>query len=908
MAHQLTRRGKDPVGNAASTPVSANVAPGAHHLVHAKLKPPQSATTCIDRPALLARLDRAAKQKLTLLTAPIGSGKTTLLAQWHHSAARDRAMAWLSLDEFDNDPVRFFSYLFAAVRSVCASFDAYIPHRGDAEAAFSASLCRVEQPLVIVVDDLQSLTASAPLQALDSLLRRSPAHVRWVLSGRGMPALHMSQLRLDEQLTTLNGGDLNFDLPSIVLLGHKLCERSLASDEALAILRRTEGWVAGVKLALLAALEPSDDVDDFNGSHIEVARYLGTSVLQEQTTEVREFLLASSIVERMTGELCNALLEINHSQSLLEQLERSQLFIQPLDRHGHWYRYHTLFLDFLRSSLRHDMALMSALHERASRWYAEHQLYEDALQHAFAAGNEEWRLELIHRCVWAWLRNGEIVAVVNWTAKLPRNVVLANAGVCIAYIASLILCRRFDEAAIALRDVESNVAAERAVGAVHLRLLHAMLLVLADSSSQMVLASPEALRQEGADSFLVGTLLTLQAYTMLRLNHFDKAWRLAMRARETVESVSVYSLGYAEVVASLAERAQGDLKSAADRCERMFDRVRGTRRNPAWVNAANALAHVRYEENRLVEAEALCIEVLPLLCAASTMENVTIAYVTLSRIKAIHGRHAEALQLLDYLHSVLESGSHTRFLAQLCAEKVRLFLSQDNLQRARIVALEFGLQRLARSGEWRRTRSYDETWERLGSAYAALLVRQKQYDEARMILCALRDSARDAAYVYREAPLEAALAGCAWQSGDVDGAFEALNRGFALTRGHGFTRSIFDETPAMIHVIAAALDNQKLRCSLPAHYFVKFQNIFAQPRVVASSSARKASAPLEPLTEREIDMLKLLAQGLSNHDISERSQIALSTAKWHLKNVFAKLDVSTRTGAIARARELRLIE
>ncbi|WP_293858615.1 LuxR C-terminal-related transcriptional regulator, partial [Steroidobacter sp.] len=746
------------------------------------------------------------------------------------------------------------------------------------------------------------------LRAVDDLLLQSPASVRWILAGRGMPALHMSQLRLNDQLSTFGPADLNFDTTTIVQLGERLCHRQLTQDEALSILRSTEGWVAGVKLALLAAVDSREGIGDFNGSHYEVARYLGASVLHELAPELREFLLASSVVDRMTAELCNDLLGITHSQSLLEQLERSQLFIQPLDSHGHWYRYHTLFLDFLRSCLRHDMARLSWLNEAASRWYAEHQLYEEALNHAFVASSEEWRLELIDRCTTTWLRAGEIVTVIQWTSKLPRNVMLAHAGICTHFIASLILSRRFNEAAATLREVEGNPSIERAIGSAHLRLLHAMLTVLADSSSQIGISSPESLRERGADSFLIGTLLTLQAYTMLRLNFFDKAWRLAMRARDTFDSISLYSVGYAEAVASLAERAQGDIKAAADRCERMFMLVRGGHRSPAWVNAANALAYVRYEENRLAEAEALCTEVLPLLSVQATVENVAMAYVTLSRIKASDGRYPEALQLLDYLHSMLESGSHARFLALVCAEKIRLFLSQDNLQRARAVALEFGLQRRARSGEWRRSRSYDETWERFGSGYAALLIKQRQFDEARSILILLRDSAREVGHVYREAPLEALLASCYWHSGDVESAYDYLNRGFSLTRGHGFTRGIFDEAPALTQIIAAAIGNGRLRCALPTHYFCKFENFFSQAAPASAPSPPKPSLPLEPLTEREIDMLRLLALGLSNHEISARSQIAVSTAKWHLKNVFAKLDVSTRTGAIARAREMRLIE
>src|SRR5687767_11963579 len=346
VTHQLTRRGTEQARTPeVSPPVDDTTS---HHLVYSKLKPPRAAATCIQRPALLSRLDATSKQKLTLLTAPIGSGKTTLLTQWHDHVISEQAVAWLSLDEADDDPLRLFTYLIAAVRVACPPFDAHIAHGHDASEALSASssifisaLGRIERPLTIVLDDVQSVSSPALVRALDTLLQRSPDHVRWILCGRGMPTLHMSQLRLNDQLATLSAAELDFDIESIVQLGQKLCQRTLSEQEAACILRQTEGWVAGVKLALLADAEPRDGTDDFNGSHHEVARYLGTSVLQEQTQELRDFLLASSVPERITAELCNALLGINHSQRLLEQLERSQLFIQPLDSHGHWYRYHT---------------------------------------------------------------------------------------------------------------------------------------------------------------------------------------------------------------------------------------------------------------------------------------------------------------------------------------------------------------------------------------------------------------------------------------------------------------------------------------------------------------------------------------------------------------------------------------
>jgi LuxR family maltose regulon positive regulatory protein len=904
-----------------ATVPAAPATAAAQHLINAKLKPPFPAAACIERRALLSRLDAVSRRKLVLLAAPIGSGKTTLLTQWYRRAARTRPIAWLSLDERDNDPVRLFSYLIGAVRSVVPGFDAYISsgHERDAlgpdpaAGVFSDSLERIEQELVVVLDDCHSLTAPPLVRTIDFLVHRSGPNIHWVISGRGLPDISQSQLRLTDQLDVIDALDLNFDSVLIAQLSRKLCRRPLSAQEAECIRSRTEGWIAGTKLALLAAADSaatSETLQQFAGSHCEVARYLGASVLQEQSDEIREFLLASSIVDRMTGELCNALLGIQHSQSLLERLQRSQLFVQPLDSHGHWYRYHTLFLDFLRSCLRRDPGRIPVLHERASRWFVEHQLYEEALHHAFQAANQQWRIELVTRCVGVWLQEGEIADVIRWCERLTRAEVLGHGSLCTAYISAMIMCRRFDDALQTLREVEARGSA-RPIGVVHLNLLHLMLRILADSDGEISGFPPiDSLRGEGADSFLSGTVLTLQGYALLRRNQFDLAWRLAMRARDMLESISVYGFGYADVVASLAERAQGDMKSAAERCERMFALVRSGRRNPAWVNAATALAYVRYEENRLTEAESLCMEVLPLLSVASTIENFTTAYITLTRIKAIQERNVEAFQLLDYLHSVLEAGCHRRFLAQVCREKMRLHLLQDNPQRAFAIAAELGLDRLAAAGEWRERRPYDEEWERFGFAHVLTLMHRRLYVESRETLTVLRDSAHAAGYVYREVSLEAALAECCWHAGEQEAAFQALNRGFALTRGYGFTRGVFDETPALTQIIAAAVAARKLRHLLPAHYFGKFENVFGERAQIelAALTRRKPALPLEPLTDREIEMLKLLARGLSNLQISLHSRIALSTAKWHLKNVFAKLDVSTRTGAIARARELQLID
>ena len=903
-------------------PASTNLLDaGPLHLVRSKLKPPLPAASCVQRPTLLARIDAASHLKLLLLEAPVGSGKTTLLTQWHAHAAGRRSVAWLSLDMGDDDPVRFFPYLAEAIRCAIPGFNACLPgsHGADSQfplrqmvAMFCEALGRVQQDVVIVLDDFQWVADLSVVRAFDFLVNRSPPNMHWILASRRAPKLNTVPLRLGDQLTTLDAVDLNFSSAQILQFGQGMCGRSLAPSEAECILSRTEGWIAGVKLALLSATgprAPEGALHQFNGSHYEVAQYFGTALLRELSEDLRDFLVASSVADRMTGDLCNALLDITHGQSTLEHLERQQLFLQPLDSQAHWYRYHTLFHGFLRSCLQRDPARLDALHERASRWFAEHQMYEEALHHAFAGTNASWRHELLVRCLPVWRQGGEVAHVIRWCEKLPRADVMSHGEICAPYVSSLLLSRRFDEAAAVLDEVQAQAGAMRPISPTRTSMLQTMLALLSDSGEDDM-GDGEPVHHDGADRYLGGVLLTLQAYRMLRRHEFDAAWRLAIRAGDQLESLSLHGFGYASLVASLAERARGDVKSAALRCKQTYARVRGGRRTPAWTHAAAALAYVRYEENRLAEAEALYTEVLPLLTEASTMESFSTAYCTLARIKAIEQHAGEAFQLLDYLHSVLEGGPHQRFLAQLCVEKMRLCLAQDDLERAHKVAGEFGLPQRVAAHEWRAARRYKDAWERFGFAQACLLVHQEAFVEGQAILEVLRKSAHAVGYVHREMSLDAALAACHWLAGEPEAAFRSLNRGLGFTQGLGFSRGMFDEQPVLAQVIAAAFGQRKLQHPLPAEYFRKYNMTRGSGggHPAVQDSTCKLALPLEPLTDREIEMLRLLARGLSNQEISTQSQIALSTAKWHLQNVFAKLDVSTRTGAVARARALQLID
>jgi len=409
-----------------------------------------------------------------LLLAQIGSGKTTLLSQWHERAIKHRSIAWLSLDEQDNDERSFFSYLIAAVQSAAQNFGGYVagPPQEDADlpldhitAVILDGLTRIEDDVVIVIDDFQWIDNPNVLRAFRHLLQHSPAHVHWIISSRRALDLPLSQLKLQDQLTVLGTTELNLGSNDIADLNLKLHGHELSSADADYILGRTEGWVAGAKLALLSVTDPNhvgNALSQFTGSHQEVARYLVDAVLRDQPAEVRRFLLISSLVDKMNSDLCNTLLGISNSDQVLERLEQRQLFLQPLDNYRRWYRYHLLFLDFLRSYLSRDYADdIPRLHKIASQWFAEHQMNDEALEHAFAAQDREWCVEITARCARGWMENGHMLEILRWAAQLTCDEILRDSDLCSAYVLSLILTRRFIEAAAMLGKANSRVASNK---------------------------------------------------------------------------------------------------------------------------------------------------------------------------------------------------------------------------------------------------------------------------------------------------------------------------------------------------------------------------------------------------------------------------------------------------------------
>lgn len=849
----------------------------------ARFCPPRSTSALIARPSLSARVENGGK--LTLLLAPPGSGKSTLLAQWSgHSRTRDR-VAWLLCGQRDRDAEHFFASLAASVDQTIYAGGA-VTSLGAVDALCD-QLSTIQHELVIAIDDLQFLDGADSEHKLWSLIAQSAPCVRWIIATRQAPRFDLQRLKLIDQLTLLNGADLSFQPEQVAQLALLLNGKELAPLAAAECCRRTEGWIAGVKLALL---------DHSHGEardllNHDVASYFYSAAWEFLNDPLRDALLATSIANRFCAELADALLSAPGSARSLDEMDRQQLFLQPLDGQHRWFRYHTLYREFLNSQLRKLCPeRVTHLHRTASQWFADQELPSEALQHAFATEDRAWCVQLVARCVPVWLRTGEFPEVLQWTSRLSAADIMSCIAVRDAHLMSLIFSRQFERARTELlvaTGAALSPAEKRALPALQL-----MLDIMTDAGVHVTAHHVEALSVVD-DPYLTANLFNVSAYQLLVDKKFDAARRLALRGRELLAGTQhVYAAAQASIVLMLIDRAEGHAREAAETCMQLYARTRAGRRNPIWVTATTAAASVHYHHNRLQQAEALCCEVLPLVSIAPTLENLTVAHVVAARLRCAASKFGDALRLLDYLHSVLESSNCQRLLARVCFEKVRIHLLQEQPARALAVLAEFG------QGE------RDELWEDFALSRVAVLIHRGSFDAAAEHLQHLCEQAESAGDVYGQIRLEATLATCNWLGRDEETAFYWINHALSLTENRGFSRAVFDDVFGLPKTFATAIKRSRVMRLPSPEYFQRFQDVLAFDPYKELATTQ----PQPLLTQRELDLLKLVSMGLSNRDISERSNITLLTTKWHLKNVFAKLGVSTRMEAVFRAQELRLVD
>lgn len=877
----------------------------------------------ITRNDLLQVLEQSQRFTLTVIVAPAGSGKTSLLGQWRDQCKN--AFVMLRITPRDRDPMHFFKHLLGSVRKAVqlvdvSTFDLFANHM-DAPAhviadAMLTALEGVEDPLHIVLDDFQHIDSALIHEVICLLLERLPDNLTLAISSRQPPEFSLSQLRLENKLLMLDGNHLrlgrnHIDELNLELGGARLGERQLDH-----LYRLTEGWAAGVKLALIIYSRSGEAaLNAFSGTQPEMVDYFCHVVLKGLGETTRTFLIYSAIFERFNATVCDYVFEKPGSGRFIELFLSQGTFVTEVEGRPGWCRYHGLLQDFLRNrlALEVDPTTTTRLHVRAADYFLNHDELEMALTHAHQGGDTEFYMAVLEHACEDWAKRGNFDSILRWLGTLDEGQLLARMSLAIPLLHALIFSRRFNQARYYLDVIKARVQ-------VSPMWKHSSMGVL-ELSLQLFEKESEFLSNLDATPLMASTChkdirafsSVILAYYLMQQGDLPAALRTARQVKATLAQTGYVLLeSYADLIVALCDRYMGRAHEAVTAVESTFARLSLAPPSPAWVNIATGMVVVHYEQNRLGEAKKLCQALLPQVSHACATEIIATVYISLARLLHLEGSHRQSSRLLDQLNRILLLGRYDRFQSQVAQETMRQAVAPgyDALDLGAIerLAQAYGLPRMVEQNFWRKQSHYRESAERYGLTAAYWLVAKGEFLAADQILAQIHAVLENHGVHARATIAACNRAQLRFVRGDH---FEAVAMLQKLIEEQGlscFSRSLFDETPGLEKLFQFAAANDAIR--IPALH-EKFADLLAPDayglpvRAKDPASVREIMAK-DALTQKELEILELLQQGLTNSAISDATGAALSTTKWHLKNIYQKLGVSNRTAAIVHARSYRL--
>lgn len=865
-------------------------------LLLTKLNKPHLRSQRLFRSMLVQQLNAGLDGKLTLVCAPAGYGKTTLVLEWLSNLPEDANASWISLDENDNDPVRFIAYLIAAIQTS-------YPHIGKTTSSMLENpqappdeviltslfneLTRLSSPFILILDDYHCIQTTSIHQFLALWLEHQPISLHLVIISREDPLLPIARLRARGYLNEIRQDDLRFSYQECTDLLQNVMGISISSEHVAALERRTEGWAAGLQLAAVSMqhhADPDSFLKAFTGSSRFILDYLIDEVFARQTESMQKFLVRTSILERLSGPLCDAITDQANSQEQLEALEHTNLFVVPLDQSRTWYRYHRLFSELLHHRLQRTEGESPAdLHDRASQWFEQNDSAAEAIQHAIAAQNWDRTAKLLSQVNDEMLKIGRTTTLVRWYAALPENILLQDPRLCFDYCWPLLLTGQYHRAADLLDHVEAYAQENRA---------------------------------------FLGEIMTAQAYLARVQGQHELMVDRSIRARALLPRESVNSRGVVAINLALAYWHLGQMEATEEVLLEALESNRASGNHYAYITAVilqgrvsavraqlrsaaklfkqaieagsdlpiTALAHLDmsalyYEWNQPAEAVPHLQKAFDLSRRAHNQEFEVACWMIQACLDLAVVSSQAAREALDKAQELINQGAIPELTAsRFEVAKLRLALAQNDLQTA--LQFETGLADDIDSHNFCRFTNL---------AKAKLLITQNHFEQAEIYLAKQYKIASKHGWHYT---LIAIRAYQTLAARDHENAIYFIEDALKLAKPEGFMRIFVDLGVDLIPYLQEAA-----RSGIEPGYVGQILGTFQNESGGKTQDSRLA----EPLSERELEVLRLIVAGLSNRQIAQDLVISLGTAKTHIHNIYGKLDVSNRAQAIARAREFELV-
>ena len=917
-----------------------------------KLYIPPSSPNMILRPHLIERLNRGLHRKLTLISAPAGFGKTTLMSEWAAGFERGESegrVAWLSLDEGDSDPVRFLTYLITAIRKVA-------PNMGDEVLGILHSTQQVSIELiltallneiatvpgnfVLVLDDYHLIDSKASDEALAYIIEHLPHQMRMVITTREDPQIPLARLRARDQLTELRAADLRFSPAEaagfLQGMGIDLSPKDVESLED-----RTEGWIAGLQLAALAlqslaqqgplSMQGHPDISGFiqafSGDHRYIMDYLVEEVLQRQPQTTRSFLLQTAILDQLTGSLCDAVTGQSDGSACLESLQRGNFFVVSLDDKRQWYRYHHLFAEVLLAHLKAEQRdLIAMLHRRASAWFEQHGSAGDAIRHALAAEDFAHAADLVEQVFPAMARTRQEATLLGWFKALPEALVRERPVLCNLYAGVLLQHGLLEDVDAWLRSAERGLAFTAKPAVVNEAEFHRLpgaiaihragLALIVGNVADTIKHARQALHLALEDDFLVrGGAAGLLGLSLWTEGNLEEAQRIFSEGILWLQKAGHYSdaIGLTLAQADILI-AQGRLQAAMHTYERVLQ-LAAARGTPALRGTADMLvgmSELYRERGDLTAAKEHLRKIKDLGEHVGLPQNRYRSRAALALIRAAEGDLAGALSLLEEAER-LYAGDFSPNVRPVAAMKARVWAAQGRISEAFDWARSQGLSAAD-------DLSFLREFEHI-TLVRILLVRYRSERTGRFIqeavglLERLLIAAEAGGRVRSAIEIRILLALAHHAQGNTIAALPHLQQALVLAEPEGCVRLFVNEGPPMAHLLGAAAVGERLPiyAGRLLAAFEPGQQVRRENEAPRSESPAMPQAPpaknilVEPLSERELDVLRLFRTELSGPEIAQELVIALSTVRTHTKSIYSKLNVNNRRAAVKRADELHLI-